>query len=246
VAVKSNKDTVINERFKAALKHRVSLLGKTQIEVANKTGIDPRILNGLLKKGASAAMMEEVASKLGIDLLDFLAEGRTILAGEEPEQSPGYTVKGISGNDLNSYDFLKVQFRDDMRLFAGGGGAVEGTYDIDNSPVVIHRNALSLRNPNAKNLIAFRVGGDSMEPTLAKNGIVIADITQNRLDRIHDGDIYAFQFLSDYECAVKRLSLSRNKDIVIIESDNPSEKTVTEEVDNIKLIGRIVWAWREF
>jgi len=54
-----------------------------------------------------------------------------------------------------------------------------------------------------------------MEPTLAKNGIVIVDTTHNRLDRFHDLGIYGYQNLSDLECEVTRLSLSRKADMVL-------------------------------
>lgn len=79
MVTKSSKDTLINERFKAALKQRVNQLGKTQREAADKLDIDYRILHGFMNRGTSAAKMEEVASKLGIDLIDLLIEGRNIL-----------------------------------------------------------------------------------------------------------------------------------------------------------------------
>ncbi len=82
MAVKSNKDTMINKRFKAALNRQVAALGKTQLEAALKLQVAPGTLNNLLKKGASAAMMESIADRLGLDLLDLLGEGRAILAGE--------------------------------------------------------------------------------------------------------------------------------------------------------------------
>lgn len=83
MAKKSTKQTVINERFKASLKHRVSLLGKTQREAAKKLDIDYRVLHGLLNRGTSAAVMEETAKKLGVDLIDLLIEGRSIIDSQK-------------------------------------------------------------------------------------------------------------------------------------------------------------------
>lgn len=84
MAVKSNKNTVINERFRAAFKSYIETSGKKKIEIAGELGINTGTLSNLLKNGASSAMMEEIAGKLGFDLLDMLAEGRSLLAGGGP------------------------------------------------------------------------------------------------------------------------------------------------------------------
>ena len=155
------------------------------------------------------------------------------------------SVRGLDETDLEDCDFLQVEFRDDMRLYAGGGGAIEGTYDLSSSPIVVHKASLALRSPNPKRLIAFKVGGDSMEPTIAKGGIVIVDRTHDRIEHIHDRDIYAFLCLSDGEAWIKRLSRSQKTGKIVIESDNINEHAMDDEPDNIRLIGRVVWSWRE-
>lgn len=69
--------------------HMIKASGASQTEIAKKLGVGTGSLSNFLKNGASAATMEEVADKLGYDLLDFLALGRSILEGtERPPVAP--------------------------------------------------------------------------------------------------------------------------------------------------------------
>lgn len=81
MAVKSNKNTVISERFRVAFKAHIERSGKKKIEIADELGLNTGTLSNVLKSGASSAMMEEIANKLGYDLADMLQGGRAILAG---------------------------------------------------------------------------------------------------------------------------------------------------------------------
>jgi len=76
--------------FCAALQHWFKDSGKKQVEAAAVFGMTQGTFNNLIngKKGASVAQMEEIADKLGKDLADMLAEGRSLLAGETPPQRP--------------------------------------------------------------------------------------------------------------------------------------------------------------
>jgi phage repressor protein C with HTH and peptisase S24 domain len=141
--------------------------------------------------------------------------------------------------------FLRVPFSDDLRLAAGGGGAVPFTYEAADSPVVVHGPSLGRRS--ARNLQAFRLGGDSMEPVLASGGIVLADLGHNELDRLREGSIYVLCWdLYDGECAAKYLRWAEKGRWLSIESENKRYAPVVKAVDEVKLIGRIIWAWREF
>jgi transcriptional regulator with XRE-family HTH domain len=113
VAIKPSKNTLINDRFRIALKYRVNLLAKTQVEVANKLGIAPGTLNNFMKKGASAATMEEIAAKLGLDLLDMLAEGRRLLETDAPPAEKPKPAKAATplaaapADDAEKMDLLR-------------------------------------------------------------------------------------------------------------------------------------------
>lgn len=247
----------IEEVFRAAALMQIDKKRGEQARVSKATGIHPPYLNAILKgrKAGNEETRRKIAAALGFggrQYEDFLEIGRAILEGRDPsglQTVAGSSIipQGIPADELDSYDFLRVPFRDDMRLFAGGGGAVPGTYDSDGSPVVIHRDAVSFR-AKPKNLVAFRVGGDSMEPILAKGGIVVVDTSQNDLRRLKDGAIYALCWDRDEECAVKRLRWAAPEKLLSVESADPAVNPTIylDPADrSVYLIGKVIWSWRE-
>jgi hypothetical protein len=49
------------------------------------------------------------------------------------------------------------------------------------------------------------------------------------------------------ECAVKYLRWGeRNRSIVIYSPDSTGYQAIVRRLDEIQLIGRVIWAWREF
>ena len=119
------------------------------------------------------------------------------------------------------------------------------TYEAENSPVVVHGPSLGRRS--AHQLQAFRLGGDSMDPVLVSGGIVIADLAQNELGRLREGAVYVLCWdLFDGECAAKYLRWAEKGRWLSIESENKRYPPVVKPVEEVKLIGKIIWAWREF
>ena len=245
----------LEELFRAAALHLTSRKRGEQARISKEMDIHGPYLNAILKgrKPGTEEIRRKIAAALGYEgrrYEDFLEIGRSVLEGHEPPEpvkSPVIIPRGIPDMELDSYNFLRIPFRDDMRLFAGGGGAVPGTYDSESSPVVVHRDAISFR-ANPKNLIAFRVGGDSMEPILAKDGIVAVDTAQNDLRRLKDGDIYALCWDDDEECAVKRLRWAAPGQLLAVESADPVVNPTVylePEARMVYLIGRVIWSWRE-
>ena len=224
--------------------------GEKQERAAAFLGLRQGALSGFLtgRDTPSLAAMEVVAVKLEMELIDILVKGKAILAGEAPSPSsarPPLTLipappplRAVPDDELES-DYHKIPFRDDMRVAAGEGEAPEWFYDVDTSPVVIHKAALRLYS--ARNLVAFRVGGDSMEPTIMKNGIIVVDITQNEWDRLKEKAIYMIRL--DDAPAVKRLEWARRDETLAVISDNPLEDTVYREVEEVGLYGRVIWSW---
>lgn len=94
---------------------------------------------------------------------------------------------------------------------------------------------------NPKNLILISSYGDSMEPTLKSNDLLLID--QGSSDSRHD-DIYAFS--ANGELRVKRIQF-RMSGVLVVKSDNPryeTEEVSADDVDSIKIIGRVVWYGR--
>ncbi len=138
-----------------------------------------------------------------------------------------------------------MPFSDNMRLAAGPGGTIAVTDEAEASHIVVH--GPSLGRHNAKKLQAFRVGGDSMEPVIAKNGIVMADLKHNDARHIHEGGIYVLCWdREEGECAVKYLRWAERGKLLSVESENNFYKPVFKNVDEVILIGKVIWAWRDF
>ena len=151
----------------------------------------------------------------------------------------------MSAEEMEERGFIAVPFSDNMKLAAGAGGTIAVTDDEESSPVIVHGPSLGRRN--AKGLQAFRVGGDSMEPLIAQNGIVMADIRQNNIMQIKDGGIYVLCWdREDGECAVKRLRWAEKGQWLSIESIDPYYAPVIRRPADVILIGPVIWAWREF
>jgi phage repressor protein C with HTH and peptisase S24 domain len=168
-----------------------------------------------------------------------LIKGRKIRSAEED-------WRGLTGDELRERGFITVPFSDNMKLSAGSGGTiVDVTDDADASTVIVH--GPSLRRTSSRNLQAFRVGGDSMEPIIAQNGIIIADLSENDPGRLKEGKIYVLCYdLLDGECSVKYLHWAeRNRLLAISSPDESRHRPVYKRLDEVVLIGRAIWAWRE-
>ena len=174
--------------------------------------------------------------------------GESIKTGKP---TPDLTPHTLTDSELADRGFLTVPFSTTMKLAAGNGGTsrnyIEIDEDADTSNIIIHGPTLGVHNAN--HLQAFRVDGDSMEPLIAQGGIVLVDKTITRLDddRFREGGIYMLCWEDDGLCAVKRLRWAELGKLVAIESANPSTPTIFKKTKEIhQLIGKIIWAWREF
>jgi len=240
----------IDEIFKACLDFFIANY-KSERQFALAIGITPDFLNKVRnrKRTCSDETKRQVADVLGYSgsrFEAFLQIGRDKLAGREPGIGDPTLP---SDEELAAQGFMKVDFSDNMKLAAGSGGRVHipVTEPAENSKVVIHRASLGRGTYHAHQLQAFRVGGDSMEPLIAEGGIVLADLTQNELRSIKEGNIYVLCWdLLDGECAVKYLRWAKKNQFLSIESENAKAfPPVFRDVEDVKLIGRVIWSWRE-
>ena len=125
------------------------------------------------------------------------------------------------------------------RLSAGGGSlqvdeAIETYYAF--------RHAWLRRKGQISQMRLMRVSGDSMEPTLRDEDVVLIDLSQVE---ILTGKIYAVGI--DEEIVVKRLDKKPGK--LVLVSDNrqlypPLEVEMAED-SNVRVLGRVIWMARE-
>jgi transcriptional regulator with XRE-family HTH domain len=226
----------IAEAFRLWLGDYIRERGLTQLKAALNLDVVPGTINHILtgRRRPTLELIEKMLARAGFGYREALTPYL-----KTPAPSP------LDDQTMIEQGFLKVPFSDDLRLAAGGGGAVPFTYEAADSPVVVHGPSLGRRS--ARQLQAFRLGGDSMEPVLANRGIVIADLTHNELDSLREGSIYVLCWdLYDGECAAKYLRWAEKGRWLSIESENKRYAPVVKSVEEVKLIGKIIWAWREF
>lgn len=125
------------------------------------------------------------------------------------------------------------------RLGAGGG-----SYLVDSEPegqFAFRRDWLRKKGP-PEQMLLMEVLGDSMEPLIKEGDTVLIDRSQQE---ISSGGIYALGV--EETILVKRLERRPNGLILI--SANPAYTPIHlqgEEMQAVRLIGRIVGMWREF
>jgi len=239
----------IDEIFRACLQHFRPKFRSTR-SMALTLGFAPEYFHQVFKGTRAGAGSDDyrrnVATALGYPgarYEEFLQIGRDKLAGREPRETEPF---GISPEDLPPGEFLRVRYSDKMRLAAGTGATVVD-YDEDSSPVIVHKGALGQKNYRPSMLQAFKVGGDSMEPLIAKDGIVLVTLQDNIMN-IKEGEIYVLCWdRADGECAVKTLRWVEGEKgkLLSIESLNTFYPPKVKRVKDVVLIGRVIWSWRE-
>lgn len=90
-------------------------------------------------------------------------------------------------------------------------------------------------------LFVMRVEGDSMEPTLIENDIVL--INRNETTVGPGGGIFAIKWGELH--LVKRLQLNPSTGNISVISDNSKYKATTETQDAFQIEGRVIWFGRE-
>ncbi len=245
----------LNHAFKVWLAQYLKTNGLTYQEAAKRLKMSVASVGHILT-GRRNATLDLVANTMANIGLDYNQELRGLVPGlhlgnapdvpdsYESEDDNGYAPY-MSSDEMTERGFFTVPFSDDMRLAAGSQHAVPFTRTAEDSHIVVHGPSLGRRN--AKNLQAFRVGGSSMEPLIADGGIVLADTSHNDLRHLKEGRIYVLCWdLYDGECAIKYLRWADKGKILSIESENPLNKPVFKRVDEVILVGKVIWAWREF
>lgn len=142
---------------------------------------------------------------------------------------------GGAGSD-EGFDFVPMV---DARL-SGGGGSLE-TSDRVVGYYAFRRAWLNGRG-RIDAMRLMRVTGQSMEPTLEDEDVVLVDLSQRD---VLAGKIYAVRM--DDEIVVKRLEKKPGSLVLI--SDNrrfydPLEVPVGEQI-NLEVVGRVIWMARE-
>lgn len=197
--------------------------GMSIAELARRSGVSYDVLNKL-KRGDSQSTSAEnavkIAQALGLDL-----DGRQPLQRVENHEAlpsdrslvPVYDVAASAGFGMvNEYE--------------------PQTHSLAFPPDYLRR----LTSSSPRHLAIISVKGDSMEPTLLDDDIVLLDTSKTNLG--YDG---LFVLRQDDVLHVKRISRSAQRGHVMVISDNPVFPPFEPRLDEVEAVGKVLWYGRK-
>lgn len=200
--------------------------------VAQRSGVPERSLTRYLSgaSGPSAITLYRIATAASVSL-DWLAGGAESATTDGPRKSDVAEQPGGEDADTVLIPLMSVV------AAAGAGIQCHEPEVIDRMP--FPKKLLQQLGVRPSFAQFIRHQGDSMLPTLADGGICLIDTTRARP---RDGGIYAVMVGDDV--LIKRLQLGA-KGLTLI-SDNaekyPPETLEGDEIDRVKVIGKVFWA----
>jgi phage repressor protein C with HTH and peptisase S24 domain len=202
----------------AAESHRLSKQG----EVGRLIDETDQTMTNWKSRGVPKAKHVAIAETLGVNP-SWLATGRGPMRGEQEPHEPGD-------------DFVPVA-RVLLRLEAGVTGYQVQQLEGNGPPIYFRRDFLDSKGWKADKLFALKVSGDSMEPALYADDLVVI----NSVDAVPaDGQVFAVNY--EGQPVIKRLR--RDAGQWWLDSDNPRHKPKLCD-ENAILIGRVCYKQSE-
>lgn len=221
-------------------------LGFNQANFADKLGIARSSISRMEQgeRPPSAELLFGLVCDFDVDLKDLLcgvAASHTLVVDAIEAAAQVRPVIRAAADTLDdlpqqglSDDYLAVPLVNG-KVAAGPGGVVWNQVE---SLVWVYRPALGRKH----RLIAVRVGGDSMEPTIPNKAIVIVDLDQWQPNggRRH---IWALR-TAEGDTQIKRLQLVDERLVLVSDNvDHPLEGAWTGDLRRL-VIGKVIWMWR--
>lgn len=207
---------------------------------ATRVGIVENTLRNY-EKGLSlpnSDVISKICTKFNISPIWLLdGTGDMYCTNTNTLQEPATLPQGISLADKNLIFIPMVE----ATLSAGGGSFETGA---DHQYLYPFKRDFLERKGNPKNMVLMRVAGDSMQPEILDNDMVLLDQSKKE---IIPGRIFAVGF---EDCIyLKRIDLLPGK--VILKSSNPEyppvELDIREDMSSLfRVIGKVLWAGREY
>lgn len=137
-------------------------------------------------------------------------------------------------------DFVTLPIYNEIRASAGPGAAVPATEQAD-GVVAFARPFLRDQGANPDRCSIIWARGDSMQPTIPDGSILVVDCSQTE---VVNGCIYVLNV--DDDLLVKRVRRRLDATIEIV-SDNsmyPPESLLSEQLSQLRVVGRVVYFCR--
>lgn len=232
--------TTLSDRIKEAAAE-VGGLNKLAIGV----GIPRRTVGHWLEgKQPKPTALEAVAKFTGVSLA-------WLVSGEGDRKPPDEDRSAVDASEFASQARLAdypasptIKFVP-LQVSAGGGAAV--LYESQGIDLDMDGLAATILRSRRKNISLFEIRGDSMLPTLAHGDFVVVDRSQPRPgDDPEDERIYLISI--DNDLYAKRSRWTENGEQQWCSDNNLPEYAPIpvrgEELNRVKVIGRVIWAWK--
>ncbi len=221
------------------LKKARNSLSKEQKEMAEILGISFRSWQDYeLGKSVPGGKVFESLTRQGFNANWLLAGEGPMMRGTTQDQvSWDRTESGR--HHIEDDEFVLVP-RYEVAASAGGGAVIHSEQIVDYLSFKSEwiQQVLGL---SEKDLALINVKGDSMEPTLSNEDLILVDL---RTKGVEDNSVYVLQF--DGVLLVKRLQRKFDGSVVVI-SDNAiyaPEMIRKDMVETLNVVGRVVWCGR--
>lgn len=146
-----------------------------------------------------------------------------------------FSKQGSKSLDNNNENISKIRIINGVNASAGGGAFNEDHEDIDYLSIdnkYLHK----IDTRNSKHIEAITISGDSMEPVLNDDSIVLID---REKIKIGNGGIFVVNTTSGL--MAKRVSIGQNGTIDLM-SDNKLYDTVSVPIDDTYIVGKVIGA----
>jgi len=207
------------------LKSQMQKHGINSTELARRSGVLTSFLYDIISgksSNPSTVKLARVADALGVSL-NYLVGSDADFSGE----------KGVSNDNYVTIPRILVS------ASAGGGSIVsheeEGeVYYFRKEWIRGHLGA------NSADLRMLTISGDSMNPTLAHNDMVLIDTSKK-----HPSPPSIFVLFDGFGLVAKRCEYIETTGKIRLSSDNPSYAAYERGADEVVIVGRVVWFARE-
>lgn len=154
--------------------------------------------------------------------------------------SPGAQSLGPTLINLTEHPDLCPIKRVNFKLAAGVHGYALEVDNGDAAPVFFRKDWIKMNGYNAERLVAFRVKGQSMEPSLWDGDLVVVNLADTKP---YDGDVYAVSY--EGEPGVKRLR--RDAGEWWLASDNADQRKFSPKrcTEDVEILGRVIYKQSE-
>jgi len=211
----------------------------TQIELAKRTGLNQSTISDLeVGKSQGSTFLATLAAAMGVNAL-WLESGKGPMQAGEAVESVGALPPGLlfrvqaPDNEDDGYTEIPMV---KLRLSAGISGYEIEPERFAGGSARVPKDWLERTGYTRDHLIAVRVRGESMEPALYEDDLVVINTADTKPI---DGQVYAVNY--EGEPVIKRLSRDAGRWWLM--SDNPDQRKYHRKVcegDACIIVGRIV------